>query len=87
MKIELRKIADIFPYENNPRLNDAAVDAVARSIQEFGFRQPVVVTRWCDCLRPHALEGREKARARKGPCPCGYRTNARADPCLQNRRQ
>ncbi|MBZ0171917.1 MAG: ParB N-terminal domain-containing protein, partial [Phycisphaerales bacterium] len=31
------------PYDKNPRLNDSAVDAVARSIEEFGFRQPVVV--------------------------------------------
>ena len=43
MKIELRKLTDIIPYENNPRDNEAAVDAVARSIQEFGFRQPIVV--------------------------------------------
>ena len=43
MKIELRKIADIKPYPNNPRSNDDAVDAVAASIREFGFRQPVVV--------------------------------------------
>ena len=31
------------PYENNPRLNGEAVDAVAASIKEFGFRQPIVV--------------------------------------------
>src|SRR5690606_16704561 len=31
------------PYEKNPRLNDDAVDAVARSLEEFGFRQPIVV--------------------------------------------
>ena len=43
MKIELRKLADIRPYENNPRINDDAVDAVAASIREFGFRQPIVV--------------------------------------------
>jgi DNA modification methylase len=43
MKIELRKLSEIRPYENNPRLNDAAVDAVAASIREFGFRQPIVV--------------------------------------------
>jgi DNA modification methylase len=35
--------ASIRPYENNPRLNDAAVDAVAKSIQEFGWRQPIVI--------------------------------------------
>src|SRR3990172_3536088 len=43
MNIELRKLSDIRPYENNPRANDAAVDAVAASILEFGFRQPIVV--------------------------------------------
>ncbi len=43
MKIELRKLSEIKPYEKNPRLNDDAVDAVAASIREFGFRQPIVV--------------------------------------------
>jgi DNA modification methylase len=43
MKIELRRLSEIRPYEQNPRLNDEAVAAVARSIQEFGFRQPIVV--------------------------------------------
>jgi len=40
MKTEMRKTDDIRPYEQNPRHNDAAVEAVARSIREFGFRQP-----------------------------------------------
>jgi DNA modification methylase len=43
MKIENRKLTDITPYDHNPRLNDQAVDAVAASLQEFGFRQPIVV--------------------------------------------
>jgi len=43
MKIESWNIADVKPYESNPRQNDQAVDAVARSIEEFGFRQPIVV--------------------------------------------
>src|SRR5229473_524049 len=43
MQVELRPIATIRPYENNPRINDQAVDAVAASIQEFGFRQPIVI--------------------------------------------
>jgi ParB-like chromosome segregation protein Spo0J len=37
------KITDIRPYPGNPRLNDAAVDSVARSLAEYGFRQPIVV--------------------------------------------
>lgn len=43
MQIELRAPSSIKPYENNPRVNDGAVEAVAASIREFGFRQPVVV--------------------------------------------
>ena len=43
MRVEMRPIDSIRPYENNPRLNDDAVDAVARSIQEFGWRQPIVI--------------------------------------------
>ena len=43
MKIEFWKTTDIKPYDANPRLNDNAVAAVAASIREFGFRQPIVV--------------------------------------------
>ena len=43
MNIELRPLAEIKPYEKNARINDAAVDAVAESIRQFGFRQPIVV--------------------------------------------
>jgi DNA modification methylase len=42
VKIEQRKLAEIMPYPGNPRLNDSAVEAVAASIREFGFRQPIV---------------------------------------------
>jgi DNA modification methylase len=43
MLVEMRPIDSIRPYENNPRDNDAAIDAVAASLKEFGWRQPVVV--------------------------------------------
>jgi len=43
MQIELWELSRIRPYEQNPRINDDAVAAVAASIREFGFRQPVVV--------------------------------------------
>ena len=43
MNIVNMKITDIRPYEKNPRINDAAVEAVARSIKEFGWQQPIVV--------------------------------------------
>ncbi|MFO0938302.1 MAG: ParB N-terminal domain-containing protein [Gemmataceae bacterium] len=43
MQIELRSITSIKPYPSNPRVNDDAVEAVAKSLQEYGFRQPIVV--------------------------------------------
>ena len=43
MKIELKPLSSIQPYPNNPRMNDDAVETVAASIKEFGFRQPIVV--------------------------------------------
>lgn len=43
MEVKLWKIRDVKPYEKNPRRNDSAVDAVAASIQEFGWKQPIVV--------------------------------------------
>jgi len=42
MKIEQRRLSEIKPYPNNPRQNDEAVDAVAASIREFGWRVPIV---------------------------------------------
>ena len=42
-KIELVSIDKIKPYENNPRNNEKAVDGVANSIKEFGFKVPIVV--------------------------------------------
>ena len=43
MKIQYRKLNEIFPYENNPRKINKGVDAVAESIQQYGFQQPIVV--------------------------------------------
>lgn len=37
------RTCDLKPYENNPRLNEDAVELVAASIDEFGFKQPIVV--------------------------------------------
>lgn len=43
MDVKSYNINDIRPYESNPRNNDSAVDLVAASIQEFGFKQPIVI--------------------------------------------
>ena len=36
-------LEEIKPYEKNPRNNDNAVDAVAASIREFGFKVPIII--------------------------------------------
>ena len=38
-----KKLADIKPYEKNPRKNDDAVKYVAESIKQFGFKVPIVI--------------------------------------------
>lgn len=43
MKIVNKKIDEVFLYANNPRKNDMAVDKVAASIKEFGFKVPIVI--------------------------------------------
>lgn len=43
MKIINLPIEDLIPYENNPRHNESAVDAVAESIRQFGFLVPIVI--------------------------------------------
>lgn len=43
--LEYRKLADIKPYQKNPRKNDKAVTAVANSIREYGFQSPIIVDR------------------------------------------
>ena len=60
MEVQLRPLSSIRPYDNNPRINDLGVDAVAASIQAFGFR-------------PHALQSGAQARPQRGTGPCGRR--------------
>jgi len=43
MNVKQVDIKILKPYENNPRINDTAVDYVARSIEEFGFKVPIVI--------------------------------------------
>lgn len=43
MKIIEKKLSDIHPYDKNPRKNEKAVQYVANSIREFGFKIPMVI--------------------------------------------
>ena len=43
MNIIKMKVEDLIPYVNNPRNNENAVDKVASSIAEFGFKSPIII--------------------------------------------
>ena len=45
MEIIYKKVGDLVPYEKNPRKNTKAVKYVAKSIEEFGFKVPLVIDR------------------------------------------
>ena len=88
MQIEMRKLSEIKPYERNPRINDNAVDAVAASIQEFGFRQAHRGRRpRHHRLRPYAVAGRVEAGAAEGSGPRCEGPDAGENPRLPDRRQ
>lgn len=43
MKIEMIKLQELVPYENNPRDNDKSVPKVKESIEQFGFKVPIII--------------------------------------------
>lgn len=46
MQIVEKKLTELIPYENNPRMNEYAVDGVAESIKNYGFKVPLVMIAW-----------------------------------------
>jgi len=62
-------IKDIKPYERNPRFNDNAVRAVANSIKEFGWQQPLVIDKNNIVVVGHTrLKAAEVLGMEKVPC-------------------
>lgn len=69
MKVIDVKTSDLFPYANNPRNNDNAVEAVANSIHDFGFRVPIVIDKNNVIVAGHTrLKAAEKLGLEKVPC-------------------
>ena len=69
MNIEELRVDEIFPYENNPRKNDDAVDAVALSISSFGFRVPIVIDKDNIIIAGHTrLKAAKKLGLTTVPC-------------------
>lgn len=64
----MKKVEDLVPYENNPRKNDRAVDAVANSITEFGFKVPIIVDKENVVVAGHTrLKAAEKLEMEEVP--------------------
>ena len=69
MQIEYLDINEVIPYVNNPRQNDGeAVDKVAASIAEFGFKSPIIVDKNNVVIAGHTrLKGAKKLKLDKVP--------------------
>ena len=53
LKIVNKSVAELIPYANNPRDNEAAVDAVASSIENFGFKNPIIIDKNNEIIAGH----------------------------------
>ena len=62
-------INKLIPYANNPRKNDGAVDPVANSIREFGFKVPIVIDKENNVVCGHTrLKAAKKLGLKTVPC-------------------
>lgn len=69
MQVIEKKISDLIPYENNPRKNDIAVDAVMASIKEFKFRVPIIIDKDGVIVAGHTrLKAAQKLGLKTVPC-------------------
>lgn len=69
LKIIYKKTEDLIPYVNNPRNNDGAVDKVASSIKNFGFKVPIVVDGDNEIIAGHTrLKAAKKLGMDEVPC-------------------
>jgi DNA modification methylase len=69
-KIEVKyiKTNELIPYINNPRKNDSAVDIVANSIHEFGFKVPIVIDKSNIVIAGHTrLKAAQKLKLEEVP--------------------
>lgn len=69
MQIIYKKVSDLIPYVNNARKNDNAVDAVASSIKNYGFKQPIVIDGQDEVVAGHTrLKAAKKLGLQEVPC-------------------
>lgn len=69
MEIITKKVKDLKPYERNPRRNDDAVKYVAESIEQFGFKVPIVIERDGTVICGHTrLKAAKQLKLKEVPC-------------------
>lgn len=69
LKITYENTDALTPYANNPRFNDAAVDAVAASIEKFGFKVPIIISAEKEIVAGHTrLKAAKQLGLDKVPC-------------------
>lgn len=68
-KIVYKKVSELKGNPNNPRKNDDAVGTVAKSIEKYGFRNPLIIDKnnvvWCGNTR---LKASKKLGLKEVPC-------------------
>jgi site-specific DNA-methyltransferase (adenine-specific) len=70
MKIIMKTVEELIPYINNPRkINANAVDKVASSIKNFGFKVPIIIDKNNEIVTGHTrLLGAKKLKLKEVPC-------------------
>ena len=67
--IVYKNVDELIPYVNNPRDNENAVDAVASSIKNFGFKVPIVIDSENEIINGHTrLKAAKKIGIEEVPC-------------------
>lgn len=69
IQVQMLKIKDIAPYDKNPRRNDDAVQYVAESIKQFGFKNPIIVDKDNVIVAGHTrLKAAKRLKMQEVPC-------------------
>ena len=69
MEIIYKKIEELKPYKNNPRNNKEAIEYVANSIKEFGFKVPIIIDKNNEIIAGHTrLLASKELKLKEVPC-------------------
>lgn len=69
MQVVMKTLGEIHPYENNPRINDKAAAAVAKSIEAYGFKVPIVIAADGEIVCGHTrYKAAQELKLKEVPC-------------------